>query len=158
MHVQSLSSIVNNPKRKGIFQKAKDLYLHQTGRKIAFKTITEEKVEDSTQIPKVNPSKDFRSYLRSINEAGAVSEYLLNHPVSSAEEQKAVADSDQPFSVSKDASSSRSSGRARKSSSVDSVAESLRRSSTSQSIVDFSMLPPHYFESDFLLPASNFTI
>jgi serine/threonine protein kinase HipA of HipAB toxin-antitoxin module len=27
MHVQNLTSIVNNPKKKGIFQKAKDLYL-----------------------------------------------------------------------------------------------------------------------------------
>jgi len=58
------------------------MYLHQTGKKIAFRTLTEDKVEDSVHIPKVNPSKDFKVYLRSINEASAITEYLTNHPQS----------------------------------------------------------------------------
>lgn len=66
MHVQNLTSIVNNPKKKGIFQKAKDLYLQQTGKKTAFRVMTEESVEDSTHIPKVNPAKDFKQYIRSL--------------------------------------------------------------------------------------------
>lgn len=80
MHVQNLSSVINNPKKKGLFQKAKDIYLHQTGKKVAFKTLTEDKVEDSTSIPKVNPNKDFRVYLRALNEGGAITEFLANHP------------------------------------------------------------------------------
>lgn len=48
MHVQNLSSIVNNPKRKGLFAKAKDMYLKQTGKKIAYRALTEKDVEDST--------------------------------------------------------------------------------------------------------------
>ena len=40
MHVQNLSSVVNNPKKKGLFQKAKDFYNVQTGKKKAFKVIT----------------------------------------------------------------------------------------------------------------------
>jgi hypothetical protein len=43
-----------------MFQKAKDLYLQQTGKKAVFRVMNEESVEDSTQIPKVNPSKDFK--------------------------------------------------------------------------------------------------
>ena len=86
---------MNNPKRKGIFQKAKDMYLHQTGKKTAFRTLTEDKVEESTLIPKVNPNKDFKAYLRSINEAGAVCEYLTNHP--EAEELKVDGQTEPPF-------------------------------------------------------------
>ena len=37
-------------------------------------------VEDSTLIPKVNPKKDFRAYLRLLNDGGVSQEYYLNHP------------------------------------------------------------------------------
>ena len=97
MHVQNLSSIINNPNRKGIFQKAKDMYLHQTGKKVAFRTLTEDKVEDSALIPKVNPAKDFKVYLRSINEAGGIAEYLANHPAPKIEEVKDECSIEQPF-------------------------------------------------------------
>ena len=61
------------------------MYLNQTGKKLAFKTLTEEKVEESTIIPKVNSNKDFRNYLRTINEGDAATEYLTNHPTKCAE-------------------------------------------------------------------------
>jgi hypothetical protein len=47
MHVQNLSSIVNNPKRKGLFQKAKDFYNYQTGKKVKYAEMTEKDVEES---------------------------------------------------------------------------------------------------------------
>ena len=79
MHVQNLSSIVNNPKRKGLYQKAKDFYNYQTGKKVKYAEMTEKDVEESLIIPKVNPQKDFKHYLRALQECG-VEEYLQNHP------------------------------------------------------------------------------
>jgi hypothetical protein len=79
MHVQNLSSIVNNPKKKGYLQQAKDLYLQQTGKKASFRVLTEDTVEDSTMIPKVNPAKDFKQYFRALAESN-ISEYIQNHP------------------------------------------------------------------------------
>lgn len=41
--------------------------------------MSEKDVEDSTIIPRVNPNKDFKQYLKTLNESG-VEEYLRNHP------------------------------------------------------------------------------
>ena len=41
--------------------------------------MTEKDVEDSPNIPRVNPSKDFKHYLRILKEC-EVEEYLRNHP------------------------------------------------------------------------------
>jgi hypothetical protein len=126
MHVQNLSSIVNNPKRKGLLAKAKDLYLKQTGKKIAYRALTEKDVEDSAHIPRVNPQKDFRQYLRQLKDSN-IDEYLANHP---PEEQE-------PFAQAPDASSNLDE------SGLDAVAKTLRRSSSSQrsTTSDMSSLP-----------------
>jgi len=44
-----------------------------------FKAMTEDKVEESTLIPKVNPEKDFKEYQRKLKEARA-DIYHKNHP------------------------------------------------------------------------------
>jgi len=39
---------------------------------VAFKSLEEKDVEDGLLLPRVNPKKDFKAYLRSINDSGAV--------------------------------------------------------------------------------------
>ena len=41
--------------------------------------MTEKEVEDSGTIPKVNPAKDFKHYLRQLQDSN-IDEYLSNHP------------------------------------------------------------------------------
>ena len=120
-------------------------------------------VEDSLLIPKVNPKKDFRAYLRLLNDGGASEEYQLNHPEQlNISQDNSLELTNQPFSIvsafNNDHSEKKQKEKRR--SSVDLVAESLRRSTSSvtNSVIDLSMLPPHYFDIKFVLPASNFTI
>ena len=115
------------------------MYLHQTGKKAVFQKLTEETVEDSTLIPKVNPSKDFKQYLRLLSDSN-IEEYITNHPY-----QPAVED---PFSTAKDAE-------IKLSNSMDAVALTLRTSSCSRrsATSDLRTLPPTFFNRDFRLPS-----
>ena len=44
-----------------------------------FKAIKESQVEDSPAIPKVNPAKDFKAYVRKVGQP-CVKKYQQNHP------------------------------------------------------------------------------
>lgn len=44
-----------------------------------FKAIKESQVEDSPAIPKVNPAKDFKGYVRKVGQP-CVKKYQQNHP------------------------------------------------------------------------------
>ena len=56
-----------------------------------FKAIKESQVEDSPAIPKVNPAKDFKAYVRKVGQP-CVKKYQQNHPrqesVEPAEEEE----------------------------------------------------------------------
>ena len=45
-----------------------------------FRTLKESQVEDSAAIPKVNPQKDFRDYLRKVAQP-SIKTYQGNHPI-----------------------------------------------------------------------------
>jgi len=66
MHMQSLTSIVNNPKKESFFNKVKNniksKLTNKNAEKYDFKPMTEAMVEDSLSIPKVTPKKDFKEY------------------------------------------------------------------------------------------------
>ena len=68
MHVQSLTSIVNNPKKDSVFKRMKTLVKHQIqgGPSPYFRTLKESNVEDSDSIPKVRPNKDFKDYFKKL--------------------------------------------------------------------------------------------
>ena len=81
MHGQSLTSIVNNPKKDSLMRKMASLVKSKViGSSVPkFKAVKESQVEDSAAIPKVNPQKDFKEYLRKVGTA-SVETYLKNHP------------------------------------------------------------------------------
>jgi len=64
MHAQSLTSIVNNPKKDSMLKKMAKLVKRKViGSSVPyFKALKESQVEDSLAIPKVNPLKDFKDY------------------------------------------------------------------------------------------------
>jgi len=57
----------------------KNYYDHQTGKQPFFKELTEQTVEESPTIPKVNPKKDFRAYVKKLEEC-CINAYFENHP------------------------------------------------------------------------------
>lgn len=71
MRNQSLASIVNNPKKESIFKRVKTLVSHKvTGKGVPFfKVLTEHQIEESSQIPRVNPAKDFKDYFKKLQDA-----------------------------------------------------------------------------------------
>ena len=68
MHEQSLASIVNNPKKDSLVSKMASLVKSKVigSSQPKFKPLKESQVEDSTAIPKVNPQKDFKDYLKKV--------------------------------------------------------------------------------------------
>ncbi len=62
-----------------VFRQVKNMYDHQTGKQPYFKELTEQTVEESLTIPKVNPKKDFRAYVKKLEDC-SISAYFENHP------------------------------------------------------------------------------
>ena len=81
MHCQSLASIVNNPKKDSLVRKMASMVKSKVvgSKEPKFKAMTEAQVEDSPAIPKVNPQKDFKDYMRKVSQP-SVQTYLNNHP------------------------------------------------------------------------------
>ena len=73
MHMQSLTSIVNNPKKESFFNKVKNNIKSKltikSAEKYDFKPMTEAMVEDSLSIPKVSAKKDFKDYFKSLEKS-----------------------------------------------------------------------------------------
>ena len=71
MHSQNLTSIVNNPKKDSFVRKMASMVKAKVvgSKEPKFKALKESQVEDSTAIPKVNPQKDFKDYLRKVGQA-----------------------------------------------------------------------------------------
>jgi len=61
-NVQSITSIVNNPKKESMLKKMTRIVKKKVvgGGKPSFKPLKEDQIEISTLIPRVNPKKDFR--------------------------------------------------------------------------------------------------
>ena len=87
LHAQSLSSIVNNPKKDSLVKKMASLVKSKVvGSSVPkFKKLEESQVEDSPAIPKVNPQKDFKDYIKKVSKP-SVKTYQQNHPQKSPEE------------------------------------------------------------------------
>lgn len=81
MKKQSLASIVNNPKKDSLVSKMASLVKSKVigSSQPKFKPLKESQVEDSPAIPKVNPQKDFKDYMRKVSQP-SVKAYQTNHP------------------------------------------------------------------------------
>lgn len=79
-NVQSLASIVNNPKQESMFKKVKTILKHkiQGGPSPYYSAMAEKDVEDSSLIPLVKPHKDFRDYKKKLAHP-AVAHFHDNH-------------------------------------------------------------------------------
>ena len=72
---------MNNPKKDSLVKKMAQAVKSKVmgSSQPKFKPLKESQVEDSTAIPKVNPSKDFKEYMRKVAQP-SVKAYQTNHP------------------------------------------------------------------------------
>ena len=101
MHVQSLASITNNPKKDSLLKKMGGFVKSKVvgSSEPKFKVLKESQVEDNPMIPKVNPQKDFRDYLKKVS-VPSIKTYQANHPLvepeAASEEQKESQEQQKP--------------------------------------------------------------